>query len=316
MKGKYLFFITSLLAIIGLFGFMYFVGFVNIFASESQFLSKYNWLELGVSMPIFSIIYLIGVTIVFILIVSIMIRLIISLNNEKRKTIPDIDDFSIHYERIDNNLNIESKNNYTPLKVEIEPPTAKNEIVPVDNKIDLENEIEEKVESVVRDLYMMVRELGTSTGVSDLFEKILQKGVYLTGSARGSIMIVDKCKELCVYKTIGWKESEKAKANNIRIPLGEGISGFVAAENKRVFVTNVETYKDFEFKYKNDYLTKSFISMPINGIKKVVAVLNLTENKRGYYTMFEMEALNILTTYGSKIFELIQLKKKTNNMER
>ena len=123
-------------------------------------------------------------------------------------------------------------------------------------------------------------------------------------------MVVDKNKELYVYRTIGWSLKEKEKINEIRIPLGSSISGKVASENKRIFVTNIENYENHEFKYKDNYQTKSFISMPIFGIKKVVAVLNLTENKNNLYSINELEILNIITNLSSKIFELIQLKKK------
>ena len=69
--------------------------------------------------------------------------------------------------------------------------------------------------------------------------------------------------------------------------------------------------KEYKNKYKDKYETKSFISMPIVGTKKVVAVLNLTENKNPLYTMNDLEVLNIITKLSSKIFELIQIKKKT-----
>ncbi len=75
-------------------------------------------------------------------------------------------------------------------------------------------------------------------------------------------------------------------------------------------MTNVENYEDFDFKNKDKYKTKSFISMPIFGIKNVVAVLNLTENKDELYSINDLEILNILTGLSSRIYELIQLKKK------
>ena len=120
-------------------------------------------------------------------------------------------------------------------------------------------------------------------------------------------MVVDKNKELYIYKTIGWSEEEKQKIKDIKIPLGTGIAGKVAAKNKRIFVTNIEDYTDHDFKYKEKYETKSFISLPIYGIKKVVAVLNQTENKNGLYTMNDLEVLNIITQLSSKVFKLIQI---------
>jgi putative methionine-R-sulfoxide reductase with GAF domain len=240
--------------------------------------------------------------------------MIVALKNENLSlTTMNIDDLSIKKENVESmstsfeklveslNKNINAIKNYT-------------ELIDTDlNKVDktkIEQSFQEAIDSIYQDFSQMFNDISQSSTISELFEKIIYWGVSFSKSKRGSLMVVDKNKELYIYKTIGWSEAEKKKIDEIRIPLGTGIAGKVASENKRIFVTNIENNPEYDYKYKENYQTKSFISMPIVGINKVVAVLNITENRNGLYTMNDMEILNIITKLSSKIFELIQIKKK------
>ncbi len=314
MKKKVAFFVILFIVLLILFSFLYFIGFINFF--EIDLLKKINILDFTFMGKPGIIIYISVLSIFFILAVTFMIRMILSLKNEELSlTSMNIDDITIKKENADSfsstfdklveslNKNINVIQNYT-------------EIIDSDiNKLDkskIESNIQEFIDSLYQDFSHMTNDILQSITVSELFEKILYWGVTFSKSKRGSLMIVDKNNELYIYKTIGWSNEEKENIKDMRIPLGTGIAGKVASENKRIFVTNIENYHEHEFKFKEKYETKSFISMPIVGINKVVAVLNLTENKNGLYTMNELEILNIITKLSSKIFEFIQFKKKIN----
>ncbi|HPO49743.1 MAG TPA: GAF domain-containing protein [Spirochaetota bacterium] len=299
MKFKKLFFIMLFLLVIILFGGMYFLGIMNLFAKNSVFFEKFKWLDFGA--PIISIFYLIVLTIFFIVVVAIMSRLVMSLRNENSAlTATNIDDFSIKSDVSTKNF---SEGDY---RAEPEEKDERaNDSRAEDNQI-----FEEKMDSAFQNFSQMINDIIQSASVAELFEKILFWGASLSNSKRGSIMVIDKNKELYIYKTIGWSAEEKHKIKDIKTPVGEGISGKVALENKRIFVTNIETCEGFDFKYKEKYESKSFISLPVYGLHRVVAVLNLTDNKRSYYSISELEALNIITKLSAKVFELIQLKKK------
>lgn len=314
MKKKKIFFIILLLFIIILFSLLYLIGILNYI--ESDLIKKLPLIDftgfgLGKSLVI---IYLIAITIALLVIVSIISAIIISFKEEKAGlTSVNIDDFSIQKQSNEEfsssfdklvsslNKNIEAIQKYTEV--------IDSDVERID-KVKLENTIREKIESLYQEFSHMINDIINVTTVTELFEKILFWGVTFSNSKRGSLMVVDKNKELYVFKTIGLGEEEKRKIENIRIPLGEGIAGKVAAENKRIFVTDLEDYENHDFKYKKNYSTNSFISLPIFGVKKVVAVLNLTENKNSIFTMNELEIINVITKLSSKVFELIQIKKK------
>jgi|GEM_PF-1264158 len=312
MKKNILFFIALLIILLVLFSFLYLIGFMNLLGL--RFIPIFSWdnnNELG---KIISIVYIIVVSIFLILSITFMIRIIMSLRYDSASlTSMNVDEITVKKNATENftntfdklveslNKNINTIQNYT-------------EIIDTDlNKIDkakIEASIQEKIDDIYQNFSHMVNDILLSSTVSELFDKIINWGVDITASKRGSIMVVDKNKELYIYKTIGWDENEAMDIKDIKIPLGSGIAGKVASENKRIFVTNIENYHEFDFKYKDKYNTKSFISMPIMGINKVVAVLNLTESSKSIYSMNDLEILNIITKLSSKIFELIQVKKK------
>jgi signal transduction protein with GAF and PtsI domain len=314
MRKKIYMFVFLLVVIIFLFFILYFIGILNFF--ESALIKKIPILDFtsfGLGKPLV-IIYFIAVTIALLVIVSIITAIIASFKEEKiGLTSLNIDEFSIQKD-----TNKDFSNSYnklvTSLNKNIEAIQKYTEVIDTDveriDKIKLENSIREKIESIYQDFSHMIDDIVSVTTVSELFEKVLFWGTSFSNSKRGSLMVVDKNKELYVYKTIGWKEEEKKKIKDIKIPLGEGIAGKVASENKRIYVTDLEDYEDHDFKYKDNYTTRSFISMPILGVKKVVAVLNLTENKNGLLDINDLEIINVITKLASKMFELIQIKKK------
>ncbi len=298
MKVKNLFFIFLFFIVIIIFGGMYFIGIMNLFMKESVFFDKFKWLDFG--LPIVSIFYLSFLTIFFIVVIAIMSRLVMSLKNDVTKlTTANIDDFLI---KPDNSKILEENE----MQKEGKTTTSSSSNMNIED----DSSFEERLDSIFQNISQMTNDIIQSLSVGELFEKVLFWGSSLSNSKRGSIMIVDKNKELYIYKTVGWSASEKQKIRDIKIPIGEGVSGKVALENKRIFVTNIETYEGFDFKFKDNYESKSFISLPIYGLHRVVAVLNLTDNKKSYYGISELEALNIITKVSSKIFELIQFKKR------
>ena len=309
MKKKIIFYILLVIIIIILFGFLYFIGLSNYL--NLKLIKQVDWLEFDKSI---AVLYLVIVTIFLIVVTAIMTRIILSLKQEKLElTSIDVDDISIRGESNENssdsfkklmnslNSNIDAIQKYTE--------TINRDINIIDSIKD-ENTVQEKIDSLHQNFSQMITDFTQSNTIAELFEKILIWGIKFSYSKRGSIMIVDKNKELYIYKTIGWNKEEKQKISEIRIPLGSEIAGKVAAENKRIFVTNIENYENHNFKFKDKYTTKSFISLPICGIRKVVAVLNLTENKKDMYTLNDLEILNVIMDISSKLFELIQIKKQ------
>ncbi len=311
MKGRMIFIISLLSVMFTLFFALYFLGFANLFMQESNFFVKYKWLYFG--KPIIALFYLIILTIFFIVVVSIMFRLVVSLKND----VPQPSLYSsVHSEEHARSAETQSAHNIITENPEIIrdiPPAIETTLAePIPASID-ESEIQSRIDNVYQNISQMSGEILQCIDISELFEKILFWGAGLSHSKRASIMVVDKTKHLTIYKTMGWSIEEKQKIKDIKLAVGQGIAGKTASDNKRIFVTNIDNYEGYDFPNRTRYKSKSFISLPIYGMHRVVAVLNLTDNKNGYYTVSDLEGLTIMAGIASKLFELIQYKKKYEN---
>lgn len=312
MKKKLFFFIFLLVMVIILFCVLYVIGIMNYF--ENDLIKQFKILDFSFLGKWIIILYFIIVSIFMFVVIGIMAGLILSVKDDNSDlTALNIEDFSIKNKGPDGISNSFDKL-VSSLNKNLDAIQKYTEVIDSDvdrmDKAKLESIIREKIDVIYQNFSQMINDMIQSSNVTELFEKVLFWGASFTQSDRASLMIVDKSKELYIFKTIGWSDDVKQKTDNIKIPLGTGIAGKVAAENKRVFVTNIENYDAYDFKFRENYRTKSFISMPIFGIKKVVAVLNLTDNKNDIYSINDLEILNVITGLASKIFELVQMKKK------
>jgi len=112
-----------------------------------------------------------------------------------------------------------------------------------------------------------------------------------------SLMLLDEeTKTLKVKKAKGLSENIIAK---ISIPLGEGISGYVAITGKPLLIKNIEKDKRFKVKQHRYYKTKSALSVPLKIKNKVIGVVNINNKKTG--TGFTESDLNLLCSLADNI---------------
>ncbi|MDD5669791.1 MAG: ATP-binding protein, partial [Candidatus Omnitrophica bacterium] len=106
----------------------------------------------------------------------------------------------------------------------------------------------------------------------------------LVGARRGSLMLVDDISgELYIKAGRGMSEEVMGKT---RVKIGEQICGKVAFNRSPVLVRNIELDAEFKMPNKQQYETKSFISMPLlrkvsASEEKVLGVLNITDKVSG-----------------------------------
>lgn len=326
MRGKFVFYGFLFFIIIVLFGFLYFLGTMNLFMRESVFFVKYRWFDFGENSQLLSIFYIIILTIFFILTIAIMSRIIISLKQDSPKNIIIKNEIPVinnsekeilkdEVVRKKNNNNNENNNKKEIEEIKkIEEITQSIKIIErnITNDTNIEKEImlEEKIKEYTSSLSLMIMEITSSSSIVDLFDKILSWSVQFSNSKRASLMIVDKNKYLYIYKTIGWGEDENNFAKEIKVNIGEEICGKVAENNNAIIVEDIDIYPDHQFKYRSKYKSRSFISMPFFGLNRVVAVINLTDNISGMYLNNEIEIVKSILKLGNKIFENLQTKKK------
>ncbi len=126
---------------------------------------------------------------------------------------------------------------------------------------------------------------------SVLFQLIVDRAVELMGASSGSVILVEKKSgTLEIEAERGLGEGVKAA---MRLPIGEGITGWVAKEGQSVLVPDVS--KDPRYVLANPQV-QSEMAVPIKWGSEVVGVLNLDHYRQA---AFAEEDLELLEAFGN-----------------
>lgn len=128
----------------------------------------------------------------------------------------------------------------------------------------------------------------------ELYDTILLKSSELVGAERGSLMILDNKNKLLSVKAS--KGLDRSIADNLRVRVGEGISGSIAARGIPVMVQNIESEVP-SWKNRPRYKTKSFISIPLKLDTRVIGVINMSDKATG--EAFSEEDLHMLLSFAN-----------------
>lgn len=128
----------------------------------------------------------------------------------------------------------------------------------------------------------------------ELYETILNKSSELVGAERGSLMILDNKNNMLSVKAS--KGIKREVVESLKVRVGEGISGSIAARGIPVIVRDIELEAPPR-KNSPVYKTKSFISIPIKLENKVIGVINMSDKLSG--APFSDEDLHLLLSFAS-----------------
>jgi len=154
-----------------------------------------------------------------------------------------------------------------------------------------------------------------SQSKEELYGKILDGAVDLTGACQGSVMLIDPDgRHLQAVQAMGMG-SEIAR--QLRLPLGEGIAGGGALRGGALLVRDVEKDPRTARRNRPRFKSKSLVSIPLKLNDKVLGVLNLSD--KGDLQDFSETDLKLLTafsTFASLMIERSQVKEETCRLER
>ncbi len=181
----------------------------------------------------------------------------------------------------------------------------------IENEKLLENLQDEKkkLEAILQVSEMM----SSILNLDKLVDFIIMTAMDVLGARRGSLMLLDGNDGELFIK--GAKGLADDTIKDTRVKLGERISGWVAQEGKPLLVTDVENDLRIQRKNRPQYITKSFISVPLKIENKVTGVLNLTNklsSPDGVFTEEDLKFLSIIVQQGSIAVENAKLYKKVS----
>ncbi len=178
-------------------------------------------------------------------------------------------------------------------------------------------------EKLLKNLTNEKRKLEAILQVSEMMSSILNldklvnfivvKSMSVLNAKRGSIMLLDGSDKQLFIK--GAKGLSDNIVKQTRVKLGERISGWVAQEGKPLLVANVERDLRIQRKNRPQYITKSFLSVPLKIEDKVTGVVNLTDKlatSEGVFTEEDLKFLSIIVQQGAIAIENAKLYKKVS----
>jgi len=127
-----------------------------------------------------------------------------------------------------------------------------------------------------------------------LYDIVLNKSIDLVGAEQGSLMILDEKDMALAVKAI--KGIDKAILEDLRVRIGEGISGGVAESGNPMIVNDIEE-SSVPRKNRSRYKTKSFVSIPLKINSKTIGVLNISDKLTG--DIFSVEDRDLLLSFAS-----------------
>lgn len=127
-------------------------------------------------------------------------------------------------------------------------------------------------ETLSREVTEAAKDIYATIHLDELLITVLDLALNLTQAECGSLMLIDKeTGELSIKVSRG---IEKEKFRNVRVKLGEGISGLAAKENKAFIISGVQGDNRIKPFLQRPEIKQSAI-LPLSSRNRVVGVLNL-----------------------------------------
>ncbi|MFI5251717.1 MAG: ATP-binding protein [Bacteroidota bacterium] len=147
-----------------------------------------------------------------------------------------------------------------------------------------------------------------------LLSIILQTATATVRADRGTLYLIDEIKGELWSKVLQGKEMVE-----IRLPIGKGIAGYVAAMGETINIPDAYADRRFnpDFDKKTGYRTKTILCMPMrNRDNKVIGVFQLLNKIQGAFTKDDEEYIDALSVHASIAVENAQLAQEMVSNER
>jgi putative nucleotidyltransferase with HDIG domain len=161
-----------------------------------------------------------------------------------------------------------------------------------------------KLERAVKRLTLLneiANALHSVLNLKDLLKMLVTSIAQELGAERATLMLVDpERRSLTIEASVGIDEQ---LAETVRVPIGTGISGWVAQQGQTLFSEDISRDPRFTKHFERPYLSDSFISaplvlsVPIMLKQQVIGVINVN-NKQGGGSFTEDDTQLVTTVAG------------------
>lgn len=175
----------------------------------------------------------------------------------------------------------------------------------------------EASEAQVEKLNLLIdaaKTVNSTLDLDKLLDVILETSIKSIGADRGTLYVVDELKS-----EIWSKAMRGTEVIEIRLPIGKGLSGYVAKTGETINIP--DAYNDPRFNpevdKKSGYRTNNMLCMPMrNRDGKIIGVFQMLNKKGGPFTSQDEEFINALSIHASIAIENARLAQEMVNSER
>ena len=211
---------------------------------------------------------------------------------------------------------IEEESQREKIEIPEEPEENNAPPIPIIDKAKKRKQLEDEV--MTADQLEMITKaaelVNSNIKLDDVLNNIVDVATNLTSADRGTLYLVDRENNELWSKVAMGNEMKE-----IRLKLGEGISGWVGQSGEVVNIEDVAKDNRFksDFDKSSGYITKNMLCFPIKNKKaEVVGVLQLLNSGNGKFSEIDQEFLNALSIHAALALENAGLVEKLLHGER
>ncbi len=159
--------------------------------------------------------------------------------------------------------------------------------------------IESRQMDHLRVFHDVARTLTTSLELEEILRAIMEKMANFFGPERWSLLMIDQQKQDLYYAIAVGEDSNSLKG--LRVPLGSGVAGWVAATGNPLVVPNVSLdphWSNFA-RLNPDLRIESIACVPIRAGNETLGVIQLLNSKLDLMSEYSISFLRILCDYAA-----------------
>lgn len=128
-------------------------------------------------------------------------------------------------------------------------------------------------------LMEMTKFVNSTLNLDTLLDMLLEMSTHTLNAEAGSLLLLDDEKNELVFRAATGTKKEEIK--DMRLPVGEGIAGWVAREDQPLLVADAQHDPRFFSKAdeKTDFITKTIIAVPLKTKDKLIGVVEVLNKK-------------------------------------
>jgi len=154
--------------------------------------------------------------------------------------------------------------------------------------------------------------VNSTLNLETLLDRMLEIFTDVLNAEAGSILLLDEEKDELFFAAATGEKKDSIK--NIRVPIGEGVVGWVAREDKPVLIADAQNDPRFfkQADQKTKFKTKTIVAVPLKTKEKLIGVVEILNKKDG---LFNEEDLNLLEALSNQAAVAIENAKLYENLK-